>query len=290
MTEIGATRNGDMSDAAKIRAVVSANWKWMLVVVVVVWAGAIVFAFLSTPVYRAQVVLVPAEPPPKAGSLASLAGQFGGLASLAGLDESTNPQTNEAIAVLKSRAFLEAYLRDENLLPVLFASRWDSAKSAWKPSWHKTPDYWQGYRLLTDHVLSIDKDKKLGTITLTVIWRNRQAAAQWANQLVGRINAAMRARALEDATRKVAYLEDQLAATNVVGVQNAIGQLIEQSMETKMMAAVEPQYAFQVIDPAMVPDRRDVYRPNRILYIALGPFVGFVIAGAALFVLDLFRK
>jgi uncharacterized protein involved in exopolysaccharide biosynthesis len=85
-------------------------------------AGAV--SFVMTPVYRASTVLVPASDRGFGDASAAL-GQLGGLASLAGIEiGGSNVEVEEALAVLRSREFTEKFIREKNLLPVLFAHKW----------------------------------------------------------------------------------------------------------------------------------------------------------------------
>ena len=76
--------------------------------------------------------------------LSKLASQFGGVADILSFGGSSN-QKAEAIAILQSRVLTETYIREQNLLPILFASKWDATKGEWKardPA--KWPTLWDG--------------------------------------------------------------------------------------------------------------------------------------------------
>ena len=81
-------------------------------------AATIAIAFFTRPIYRAEVIVVVASGLDEAG-LSSVLGQFGGLASLVGvnLPSSGGISTSEAIAVLSSDDVTRRYIENENLLP-----------------------------------------------------------------------------------------------------------------------------------------------------------------------------
>ncbi len=63
-----------------------------------------------------------------AGGLAKLAGQFGGLASLAGVNigGSGESKTDVAIELLSSRYFLQSFIEEHDLIvPLLAVTKWD---------------------------------------------------------------------------------------------------------------------------------------------------------------------
>jgi len=249
-----------------------------------------VIAFQMTPVYRATVLLAPAsdERNGLGGILDSAIGRFGGLASLAGINvNGGDTQTQEALAVLRSRKFTEAFIRDNNLMPRLFASRWDAKAGKWTGSPDSWPTPGRAYKYFNDNIRTATEDKKTGLISLHIDWRNRPEAAAWANQLVRRVNAEMRERSIAKAGASIEYLKKELAGTEDVGTREAINRLVEMQIRQRMLANVTDEYAFRVIDPALEPELTDKIRPKKALMMLLGGFLGGLIA--SVFVL-LFRK
>jgi capsular polysaccharide biosynthesis protein len=260
--------------------------RWLIIISTVVCAAALVaVAFIATPVYRAETVLVPGDAEKRMGGLGSMLGQFGGLAAIAGLDVgSTGSMTEEALAVLRSRGFTESFLREEGVMPLLFASRWDSANKGWKGPASDHPTYAQGYKHFDRKVRKVAQDKKRGLILIQIEWRDRAVAAHWANQLVKRLNAEMRARAIAQTDASVSFLERELAATNVVETREAVSRLMEAQVNQRMYANVTQEYAFRVVDPALEPDVKDVVWPNKPLLLLLGMFLGAFVGISAAFV------
>ena len=60
-----------------------------------------------------------------------------------------------------------------------------------------------------------------------------------------------------------AYLEEQLKQTSVAEIRELLAGLLRSHMESRMMAAVEPNYVFSVIDPPTVPELKS--EPKRPL-------------------------
>lgn len=246
-------------------------------------AIAVAVALLLTPVFRAEVLLAPVASESKAG-LAGLAGQFGDLASLVGINLGSGDLTQEAVAALKSRLLTEAFIKDKNLLPVLFEDDWDAEKKRWK---HEDPEdiptLWKAYELFDEDVRAVSIDKKTGLVTLAIEWKDAAQAAAWANELVARVNRQRQLEAIEEAENSIAYLQEQLKRTSTVEVQQAIYRLIETQTKAIMVAKTRRDYAFKIIDPAVPPEEKS--RPKRALIVAFG----FVL-GTALGVLVAFAK
>lgn len=111
-------------------------------------------------------------------------------------------------------------------------------------------------------------------MTLAIEWEDPALAAKWANALVRHVNARLRAEAVDEADRSIAYLEKQLPQTSSVEVQQAIYRLIEAQTKKKMVASTREEYAFTTIDPAVTPERK--HRPRRTILVLAGLLLGLV--------------
>ena len=250
----------------------------------------LVLSFLLSPKYRVEVLLAPVEHAAGAGAgLGSLAGQISGLGALAGLSLGENSSRYESIAVLRSKALTTEFMQEQNLLPVLFAGDWDAAGSTWK-SLHADdiPSLEDAYREFDRKIRDVINDRETGLVTLTITWTDREQAAAWANQLVERANAVIRERAIDEYQLSIDYLNEELEKTTVVGIRQAIYSVIESQIEKVMLANIQDDYAFKVLDPAVAPDADDVAFPNRPLLVLIGLILGF--AASAFIAIVLLRS
>lgn len=231
---------------------------------------SIVYALLATQWWRAEVVLVQAH---QSQGLTGQLGNLAGLASLAGLSITERGDTVEALAVLRSREFIQAFIEEQKLLPVLFADDWDAKAGRWKSSDpEQQPDLRDAVKLFENRIRSITENKKTGVITLGIEWTDKVEAARWANLLVVRANDRMRTRAQIEAERNVKFLREEATATTVVTLQQSISKLLEHELETLMIARGNEEFAFRVVDRATVPKWRA--SPKRTLTVVLATMAG----------------
>jgi uncharacterized protein involved in exopolysaccharide biosynthesis len=247
--------------------------KWLIVFASFLLAVlAVAASFLITPDFRAQVVLSPVGSSSGSG-LATLAGQFGGLASLAGINLGAEDNVAESIAILKSRALTARFIRERNLLPVIFYDDWDAKLGAWAIDDPKDiPTIARGVERFDKSIRNVNQDVETGLVTLTVDWRDPVLARDWAQALVAEVNADMRGRAIEQSKRNIEFLKGQIGSTDEVELRSAVFGVMESEMKNAMLAAVRTDFAFDVIDPAVVPERP--FWPNRILFAVVGFFLG----------------
>lgn len=242
--------------------------------------AAAVTAWIVTPEYTASVVLLPVSTHGGSVDLGGSASELTGLASLAGINlNGANQVKTEALATLESEILTEQYIRQHDLLPILFSSEWNAATRQWKTTDpRKVPTLWKANRSFKD-VRAIDDDTKTGLITLTIKWKNPYLAADWANGLVKLTNDYLRQRAIDEAERNIAYLSGEVSKTNIVEVKSAIYTLMESEIKNEMIARGRNEYALRVIDPAVPPEKMSFPRP--VLWTAgaflAGIFLGFLV-------------
>jgi uncharacterized protein involved in exopolysaccharide biosynthesis len=250
---------------------------WVIGFTIVTTLACSLFAFLSTPIYRSSAVLAPVEANQSKGGLSSVLGQFGGLASLAGINIDTrDSRIEEVLAVLRSREFIGKFISDHNLLPILFPEKWDPHSERWAVSEAKVPTPWRGYKYFREKVLNIERDKKSGLITVSIDWKDRDKAAAWTNEIVERANTEMRVRALDEAVAATRYLEKEREQTQLVETRAAINHLIESEIDKKMLATVTKEYVFRVVDRALPADVTDILKPKKLLLVILGVVSGMI--------------
>lgn len=233
------------------------------------------FAFMATPIYRSEALLIPVSEEQENRGFSAIASQLGGLAQFTGVSFGGGSSKVEAIAVLKSREFTEQFIQSENLLPILFDSKWDADQAKWKSNDpDKIPTLNDGFRLFDSKIRQVTEDRKTSLVSLAIDWKDRELAARWAQQLVERLNQRMRERAINEAQRSLSYLNQELLKTEIEEVRQAIYRLIENQVKTIMWAKVRDQFSFRILDPPAVADKDDPVRPKRALMILIGFFLG----------------
>jgi uncharacterized protein involved in exopolysaccharide biosynthesis len=233
---------------------------------------------LMRPVYESNVVLVPVATEGGAAGLSALTSQFGGLASLVGISMPSGSSKEQTIAILESRAFTEAFIESENLLPVLFADKWDSAAGKWKPlSADRIPTMADAVELFEEEIRAVSDDTSTNLVTLRIQWYEPELAARWANTLVRRLNEDVRKRDIAEAERSLEFIGRELKKSDNIDLKQGLYGLMQQQLEKIVLANVREDYAFKVLDPAFAAERDDYVWPAKIAIIAASGLLGLVL-------------
>lgn len=281
-------------DGIDLRELIWALWKgkWIVLLFTALFAmGGVMYALSLPNIYRAQALLSPADES-QGGGLSAMAGQLGGLASLAGvsLPKGKADKAALAIEVMKSRDFITDFIRRRELLvPLLAPKEWnretgqlvidaelyDSHKGVWvrevKPPRTAEPSDWDAYKAFSSQ-LSVSESKETGFITVAFDHLSPNIAAQWISWLVKDINQRMKESDIKEAQTSIDYLQQELNKTSVTDMQQVFYQLIEKQIQNMMLANVRSEYVFKTLDPAVTPQERQ--SPNRALICVLATILG----------------
>jgi uncharacterized protein involved in exopolysaccharide biosynthesis len=198
----GSVTDDIANDEIDLRELFTVIWQGKLIVIAltILFAVASVFYAISLPnVYKSEALLAPAEAQQQ-GGLGALAGQFGGLASLAGVNLGAGggvDKTQLALEVLKSRKFSSEFIQKYNILPNLMAAKaWNretnsivydeelyiSEQNKWirevKAPFKAEPSMQEAYKEFRK-IVNANLDKESGMITLAVEHVSPYIAEQW---------------------------------------------------------------------------------------------------------------
>lgn len=268
--------------------------KFTIIAITFLFAVASIFFALSKPnVYKASAILAPAS---AEGGAGGLAGQFGGLASLAGINlgGSGGDKTALALEILKSRSFIETFIsKHELLVPLMAGKSWDLAtdtlildnelydqvNNKWlrevKPPQNAEPSSWQAFKNFSG-LLSLSKDDVTSMITIEIKFLSPTMAKQWLTWLITDINDFMRDQDQKEAQDSIDYLTQQLENIQVTTMETVFYQLIEEQTKNMMLTKVKAEYVLKTIDPPQVPDEKA--GPKRAIIVIFGTMLGGMIS------------
>ena len=285
-------------DEIDLRELFSVLWAGKILIVAITAVFALVsvgYALSLANQYKASAVVSPAQS--GGSSLGAMAGQLGGLASLAGINigSGESNETQEAMEIMQSWGFMEAFIQTHDLqVPIYAAIGWDKSSNSLKldnnlydatsERWliednesgeNRAPSSWELYEKFRDRV-AVSQDKTSGLINISVEYYSPQIAKQWVDLFIITINDYMRARKLEQVNRNIEYLTAQIDKTAIADMREVFYQLVEEQTKSKMLAEASPEYAFVTVSRAMVPEQKS--QPKRALVCILGTLLGVMLS------------
>jgi len=279
------------------------------IILIAVFSTAIISLFMTN-IYQAKAVITPVtiKDGGGGGAAAALAQQLGGLVSL-GISMPASASASEIINLLKSNVLREKVITQNNLLPILFYKQWDERKKDWKNrgSWWSAlthalapapppgvnkkipgiPDTWDALRLFDD-IIKINQNIKENTITISVDFHDPGIATKMVEYLLSTLTDHMSSEAKRVSMTNRKYLESQLGETSDPLIKQKIYNLIAQQIETSMMTEVKENFAFKVLDPPKMPDKK--IKPKRAQMVMLAFVMALFIAIFVAFFMEYLEK
>ncbi|WMS87274.1 Wzz/FepE/Etk N-terminal domain-containing protein [Pleionea litopenaei] len=281
------------------------QYKWYISVVVVLFAAfSVTYSLLATPIYTSTAIVAPNS---QAGdSMSKIAGQFGGLASIAGIDlggGGNDDKVDIALKVLTTWGYIETFVEKHDLAKDLLAvEKWnkntrkviynpdvyDSESGKWKGEYAEAPpSSWILYAEFLLHI-NVAEDKNSSFIEISIEHESPDIAKKWVDLIIKDINDYMREVDEKEARNKISYLEKQISETNIAEMRTIFYQLLEQQSKTLMLADVSDEYVLKTISSAKVAEERT--RPKRAVIVVISTFLGGMFAVFTAILYGVFRR
>ncbi len=258
--------------------------KQYMVTIAIATTLSLAFLLTKENMYTSEILLIPIKKDSSGNVLQGLSGQFGGLANLAGVNLGVTDDNEGIIAkqTLTSRAFLVELIRGNHLEPLVYAadgfrngivvfdeSLYDTANEKWnseKLDGKDTPTDTDLYEKITSFY-SVVENPENGTLRLSFEHVSPVFARDFLSLVFSEINKKMRVRALDRSESRLDYLTRESASSTAASVRQVLAQLIESEVNKRVLIDTEPNYSFDIVDPAFIPEEKS--SPMRALILIL---------------------
>jgi len=252
--------------------IIKKRWKILFLFVVLGISLAVLYAFLATPIYRAEAVIAPPRQEKSSAASSALAA-FGGFGaeiagdlgiSLGGAD------ANRLQALLESHRLLERVIEKHQLLPIIFDALWDPKTKSWRIEKQvEAPDIWDA-AIAFKEMYRIQNDTKLGVVRVSFEFDDQQTAKELLQHFLDELAILMQEDELRRIDQNKKFAEEQLKKTVDPIMVAKLQAMLSDQVEKAVMAHNVEQVAFEIIDPPAASDKR--VKPNKKLIIFLGFF------------------
>ena len=153
------------------------------------------------------------------------------------------------IARMRSNKFTLKFIKDNELLPIIFSKRWNKERKQWKDGFK--PNLTMASEIFKQEICRIHRNEENNLMIITIKLGDPQIAADIANKFVKNFNQYLRRSDMNTADKKIAFLRKTLEQTDFLEMQKSLYRLIEVQLVIKMLASSKEQYAIEVLDPAI---------------------------------------
>ena len=287
-------------DEISLREIVSVLWNGKLLISAITTFFAVTSIIVSlslTNYYTSESLLISRDK--QESGMSSLSG----LASIAGVDlSSQGASLNKVIDIIQSREFVKRLITYDDVLPSIMAAKsYDTStkKLSFDPelynesskTWVRDapvnrdviPSYIETHKEYSE-LLSITKDRLTGHVTIKIEHISPVFAYDFLSLVIQEANDVYREIDIDGANKALTYLNQELSGSPQVELKKSITNLMENQLETKMMASIHDDYVLMTLEPPFIPERKS--GPVRSLIVILSTISG----GLLSFMVVLFRR
>jgi LPS O-antigen subunit length determinant protein (WzzB/FepE family) len=121
-------------------------------------------------------------------------------------------------------------------------------------------------------------------VRVSIDWTDAELASAWVTRLIEQLNQYLRLQAIARSESNLKYLNEELARTQVEEMRKTLFDLIGQEQKNAMLANAQREFAFRVLDPSVVPDKK--VKPKRALIVVLAAIAALLVSMLTAFVLN----
>jgi len=249
-------------------------------------------ALTQTPLYQAKARAFPTVKTSSSGD-----GLFSSIGRISALnrDRFAEKGSLDNIILMKSSAFKWYLIQEQGLLHYFYNEKWDEALKQWvrpEPSTYNkikssirsglyeligektsTERYSREDALVFfDRYFKLTENSQAGVAMVTVTLPNPERAAEWANAYFFHLNEYIRTIEMAKATDNLVHLQQELENTTQLEMRAILLNLLENEKKKEMVAVVNKNFAFTIMDPASKPMYRS--SPKRGLILVLSFCLG----------------
>ena len=125
-------------------------------------------------------------------------------------------------------------------------------------------------------VLNIGTNKENPFISISIQHQSPYLAKEWLEIIIYNINESMRLEDVKISETYINFLNETQKNTNIQSLREVISDLLENQMQTLMLASSNESYIFKTIDSPIVPEKKS--GPSRSVICILGTLFGGILS------------
>ena len=176
-------------------------------------------------------------------------------------------QQDRVLAKMKSKVFIQYFIKKNGLLPHIFSKDWDAKKKQWVDDFK--PDLLLATRIFKEkhNWVKVDTDTQL--IEVGISWNNPKKVASLANAFAEDFNEYMKLEEIEKTKKIKVFLMEELNKTKIIEMRKSIYRLMETQLVIKMLASSKKQHTVEILDPAVPPIEKSSPAKKKITLLTL---------------------
>ncbi|RJR14517.1 MAG: hypothetical protein C4581_13985 [Nitrospiraceae bacterium] len=254
-------------------SIIARHMKLIIITVAIAVTATAIISFFSPKIYEAKAVIMPVSQSQEHTGMSAVALQFG-------LTSNQPSNTSELFSLLQSNILMERVIIKNNLVSLFFGEEARGKK--------ENEQIWDGIRYLKSTIYKVRDNKREGIIELSAEYKDPEISAGILTSVLTELTDYMSSEAKRVADTNKEYLQSLIDKNSDPLIKQKIYGLIARQIEISMMAEVKENFAFKILDPPRIPDRK--IRPRIAMNIMLSFIISLAGGIGMAFMVEHFKK
>jgi uncharacterized protein involved in exopolysaccharide biosynthesis len=288
-------RTPDYIDLMDLFSFVYSKKRLVIIITTIFSTIAVIYSLTFPDIYTSKSLLAPSH---QKDSLVSKMGNISSIGNFAGfgLSNTEVSKSEEAIERIKSYQFFnEFFLPNIKLENLVAIKKWNNSinsieydknlfngiTNTWNQSNNNLPSSQDAYKVYRK-ILSINSESRNSFINISIEHQSPVIAKKWLDIIIIQINESLRSADQNQAQKSINYLNEVQKSINIESMKDALAVLLEDQMQTLMLASSNENYVFKIIDAPIAPEKKS--SPNRSMISIIGAILGIMLTFLILFI------
>lgn len=276
----------DEIDFRKIFHLLWQKKMWITGFVAVVCAITVAVVLNMDNIYASRAVLRPSHD--NMNQMSSLASNFGGLASLAGINLGSSGNVtpyNTMRAIVQDADFVYSFVKKNKFEPKVYDDYEDKKD---KEKYKENEKYFLVKSLRES--LSFSEDLKTGLITLSYENKDKIFAKQFIDLMLIELSEKYMSIEMANLQERIDNYKKEIDKTNDITLKNKLAEVVAGLIQNKVLSQAQEYYGFDILVNADISDNIDKVKPKRGLICVAMFIASLIVSIGTVIIIDTFKN
>lgn len=276
----------DEIDFRKIFHLLWQKKMWITGFVAVVCAITVAVVLNMDNIYASRAVLRPSHD--NMNQMSSLASNFGGLASLAGINLGSSGNVtpyNTMRAIVQDADFAYSFVKKNKFEPKVYDDYEDKKD---KEKYKENEKYFLVKSLRES--LSFSEDLKTGLITLSYENKDKIFAKQFIDLMLIELSEKYMSIEMANLQERIDNYKKEIDKTNDITLKNKLAEVVAGLIQNKVLSQAQEYYGFDILVNADISDNIDKVKPKRGLICVAMFIASLIVSIGTVIIIDTFKN
>ena len=161
------------------------------------------------------------------------------------INPAADNEMQRLLARMKSAAFSEIFVKENNLIKYIYKENWDEVNNAWSEGFK--PSITDAVLYFRRNMRSVNLDQATSLLDISFITKDPNLSSTLANRFVKRFNKYIQEMEASEIAERRRFLEQRLDETSNLEIQRSIYRMLETQLASEALIFAKKEYPLEEI-------------------------------------------